>query len=404
MALRPTRILVWLVVVAGAIAVGVALRPRPIPVDMETVARGSLRVTLDEEGKTRVRDRFLVSAPVAGRVLRIEHEPGDDVVANESALATFLPSDPTFLDARSRAEAEARMKAAEAALERARVEQARAAVEQEFAQSELERYVELDEADLIAKDQLESAELRAETSVEARRSAEFAVRTAEFELEVARASLLQATGNPAGRDPGDAAITLRSPIDGVVLQRLRESEAIVPAGEPLLEVADPTRLEIVSDMLSTDAVRITPGAAVLIEQWGGDHPLAGRVRLVEPYGFTKISALGVEEQRVNVIIDFEDVREAWEALGDGYRVEVRVVIWESDDVLKVPTSSLFRAGDAWAVFAVNEGLASLREVTVGQRNSFEAEILDGLQTGDRVIAYPSDEIVNAVAVVERGTL
>ena len=404
MALRPTRILVWLVVVAGVVAGGVALRPRPVQVDMETVARGSLRVTLDEEGETRVRDRFLVSAPVAGRVLRIEHEPGDEVVANRSALATFLPSAPTFLDARSRAEAEARVKAAEAALERTRVEQARAAAEQEFAQSELERYVELDEADLIAKDQLESAELRAETSIEARRSSVFAVRTSEFELEVARASLLQATGNPGGRDTGDAAITLRSPIDGVVLQRLRESEAIVPAGEPLLEVADPTRLEIVSDMLSTDAVRITPDDAVLIEQWGGGYALAGRVRRVEPYGFTKVSALGVEEQRVNVIIDFEDVREAWEALGDGYRVEVRVVIWESDDVLKVPTSSLFRTGDAWAVFAVDQGLASLRAVTVGQRNSLEAEILDGLQAEDRVIAYPSDQIVDGVAVAERETL
>lgn len=403
MTIKPTRALVWLFVLAAVVAVGFALRPKPISVDLVTATRGLLRVTLDEEGETRARDRFLVSAPLAGRVLRINLEPGDAVEANRTVLATLLPSDPTLLDARSRAEAEARVKAAEAALEGARVEQTRAGTEQQFSEEELKRYLELDANELVAKDQLKSVELRARTSSEALRSAEFSARAAAFGLEVARASLLQATANTGSVDADTPAILLRSPIDGVVLQRLRESEAIVPAGEPLLEVADQTRLEIVSDFLSTDAVRITPGNTVLIEQWGGTYPLTGRVRRVEPYGFTKFSALGVQEQRVNVIIDFQDVRVAWAALGDGYRVEVRVVIWESEDVLKVPTSSLFRTGESWAVFTVNQRQAQLRQVTVGQRNSLNAEIIDGVQAGDRVIAYPSDRIADGVSIIERVT-
>ena len=186
-----------------------------------------------------------------------------------------------------------------------------------------------------------------------------------------------------------------------MLQRLRESEAIVPPGEPLMEIADPAQLEIVSDYLSTDAVRIRRGQSVLIEQWGGDRTLAGRVRRVESFGFTKISALGVEEQRVNVVIDFEDVREAWEALGDGYRVEVRVVTWDEGDVLKVPTSSLFRDGDVWAVYAVTLNTATLTQVEIGQRNGLEAQIVSGLSAGDQVIAYPSDAIADGVEVVAR---
>ena len=400
MAVRPTRVLVWLLVIVVVGAIGFALRPQPTPADFATVERGELVVTVDEEGETRVRDRFLVSAPLAGRVLRIEHEPGDTVFANETLLATFLPSAPSLLDARTRAEAEGRVKAAEAALERARAEHTRAVAENEFAASEHDRYIELDEIRLISKDQLEAAQMRARTTTETVNSAEFSVRAAEYDLEVARAALFQARGDVGD---GATAIALRSPIDGVVLRRLRESEAIVPAGEPLLELADPTNLEIVSDLLSTDAVRVGVGDRVLIEQWGGDHALNGRVRRVEPYGFMKISALGVEEQRVNVIIDFEDVREAWQSLGDGYRVEVRVVIWEGDDVLHVPTSSLFRRGEAWAVYAVDAGVATLREVEIGQRTGFEAEILSGLTEGERVIAYPSDQVTDGTAVVERET-
>jgi HlyD family secretion protein len=410
----PSRIIAVGILVVVVAAVVVTLRPRPIEADFVTVARGPLQVTIDEEGETRVRERFVVSAPVAGRVLRIELEPGDPVEAGKTALATFLPADPALLDPRTRAELEARVKAAEADVGRERVERERAATELQFAETELKRQVELYENALIPKERLDAAELRARTAAEALRSAEFAVQNAEHELEVARAGLLQGyatTADGAGTQPASTGpsrsagntITLRSPINGVVLRRLRESEAVVPPGEPLLEVADPTRLEIVSDLLSTDAVKIKPGDKVLIEQWGGDRALKGRVRRIEPYGFTKISALGVEEQRVNVIVDFEDVREAWEELGDGYRVEVRIVIWEHEDVLKVPTSSLFRQGDQWAVFVVQSGLAALRMVEVGQRTGFEAEVLAGLEEGAQVIAYPSDEIGDGTAVVPRST-
>ena len=402
MKIRPTRVLVWLIVAAALVAIGLALRPAPVAADFAAVNRGSLQVTVDEEGETRVRDRFLVSAPLAGRVLRIEHEPGDPVVANETVLATFLPSDPMLLDSRTRAEAEARVKAADAAVARARVERARAFAEQRFARSEFERSTELDENNLIARDRLEAAELRATTAAESARSAEFTVTAAEFELEVARASLLHADGNPVAAADGPT-IALRSPIDGVVLRRLHESEAIVAAGEPLLEVADPRELEIVSDLLSTDAVRVDVGDAVLIEQWGGDTTLRGRVRRIEPFGFTKVSALGVEEQRVNVIIDLEADRDAWTALGDGYRVEVRVVVWEENDVLLVPTSSLFRSGDDWTVYVVTGDQAAIRRVDVGERNGFEAQILSGVAEGERVIAYPSDQISDGATIVERGS-
>ena len=395
MAIRATRFIVWGVALLVVAALAYALQPQPLQADIVTIGSGPLRVTLDEEGETRVRDRFMVSAPLAGRVLRIELEPGDPVTANETVLATFLPVDPTLLDARTRAEIEARVRAAEAAVGRAEVERARARTELEFAESDLERYQHLDASALISKAQLDSAQLRARTAADLLRSAEFAVSNAGYELEVAQASLLQARGG------GEDTITLRSPIDGVVLQRLRQSETIVPAGEPLMEIADPSQLEIVSDYLSTDAVRIEPGQPVLIEQWGGDRALTGRVRRVEPYGFTKISALGVEEQRVNVVIDVEDVGEVWEALGDGYRVEVRVVIWEEQDVPKVPTSSLFREGDAWAVYEVNLDTAVLTQVAIGQRNGLEAQIVSGLAAGDRVIAYPSDAIADGVMVVAR---
>jgi len=391
----------WLYAGAGAVVVVLlilALRPRPVPADFAQVVRGPLRVTLDEEGETRVRDRFVISAPVAGRVLRIELEPGDAVTA-DTVVATFQPGDPTFLDARSRAQAEARVGAAEAALGRARAERQRADAELRYAESERERYRKLAEQQIVAQDRLDAAELAASTKDESLAAARFAVLSAEKDLAAARAVLV-GVGQTREQDHLDP-LALRSPIDGVVLRRLRESEAVVPAGEALLEIADPAQLEIVSDFLSTDAVRIEAGDRVLIDQWGGDHDLDGRVKRVEPSGFTKISALGVEEQRVNVVIDFVRPREAWKALGDGYRVEVRVVVWESEDVLRVPTSSLFRKDDDWAVFSVVDGEAVLRKVELGHRNALEAEVMRGLDEGDVVVVHPSDAIVPGVAVEAR---
>ncbi len=390
----------WTIGILVVLMIGLALRPKPLAADFAVVERGPLRVTIDEEGETRVRDRFVVSAPLAGRVLRIELEPGDEVRAGETVLATFQPSDPILLDARTRAEAEARVGAAEAALGLARAERDRAEAELRFARGEEARYRALAAEEIVSRERAETAELEARTREEALEAAKFAVHSAEQGLVAARAGLLETTLEETGRNDGRV-ITLRSPVDGLVLRRLRESEAVVPAGEALLEIADPAELEIISDLLSTDAVKIRRGNPVLIEQWGGERPIRGVVRRVEPYGFTKISALGVEEQRVNVVIDFEDPREAWEALGDGYRVEVRVVVWERDEVLKVPTSSLFRAGDDWAVFAVEDGKAVLRPLEIGRRNGLEAEVLSGLEEGIEVIVHPSDAVADGVAVMAR---
>ena len=398
MKIRPTRILVWLIVAGAATGFYFAFQPQPQEADFGQAVRGRLIVTLDEEGETRVRDRYVVSAPLLGKVLRIELEPGDRVRAGSTILAQFQPTDPEFLDERALAEAEAKVKTSEAAVNRTRVDLARALAEQEHATSELRRYQRLHQDGLLADDRMETVRLRKQTADETVRAAESSIAVSQAELERSRATLIRVG---AARQE-QRAIDLKSPIDGVVLRRLRESASVVPAGEPLLEIANPEKLEIVSDMLSTDAVRIRPGHHVLIEQWGGDRTLTGRVRKVEPFGFTKISALGVEEQRVNVIVDFEDVREAWEALGDGYRVEIRVVIWEEDDVLKIPSSSLFRHGEKWAVYRVDElSLATLEEVEVGQRNAREAQVLKGLTEGDQVIAYPNDQIESGVEVTPR---
>ncbi len=390
-----------LILLLVLVAVGWALRDPATPVDTAEVRLAPMLVTLDEEGETRVRERFSVSAPFAGRILRIELEPGDRVVAGETPLATFKPSDPALLDIRSRAEARAAIDAAEATLGQARATERQRQEELEFATAEVVRARRLAEEGIVSVERLDAAELDTETRREALEAARFAVATAQHGLEVARARLIHggpgsatSTGNtPAG------SIALRSPIDGVVLRRLRESEAIVPAGEALIEVGDPRDLEVISDYLSSDAVRIRAGQRVLIERWGGDHSLAGRVERVEPSGFTRISALGVEEQRVNVIVALGEVPDG---LGDGYRVEVRVVIFESDEVLQVPAGSLFRnSDDSWAVYVTTGGKAMARTVTVGHRTGRIAQIQSGLEQGEMVVVHPSARVTGGTRVRSR---
>jgi HlyD family secretion protein len=395
--LRNRKVLAVLAFVAFLLVM--ALWPSAVPVDLAPVESGPLLVTVEEEGETRVRDRFLVSAPVAGQVLRIALEPGDPVREDDTLLATFLPATPHLLDARSRAEAEAAVAAARATLGGSRAEEKRTEAALTLAHSELERHRELFGQRIVSQQAKDAAETEARAAEEALRVAAFAMASAEHQLEMAQARLLQATGGARAGQP----IEIRSPIDGVVFKRYRWSEAVVPAGEPLLELGDPRQLEIVSDLLSTDAVRVDPGDPVLIEQWGGDETLRGTVRLVEPSGFMKISALGVEEQRVNVIVDFEDPVDAWEKLGDGYRVEVRVVIWEGDDVVKVPTSSLFRKGDDWAVFALDSGRARLVPIELGRRNGLEAQVVSGLEAGQEVVVHPSDTLEDGARVVARAS-
>jgi HlyD family secretion protein len=360
--------------VAGALVY--AFLPQPVPADLAKVARGALRVTVDDEGRTRVKEVYVVSAPLAGRVLRIERHVGDPVKAGETVLATIQPTAPTFLDLRGKAQAEAAVHAAEAALRLAEAELTRAQAELEFARSDL-------------------------TSEAAVAAAEAALRVKTFDLETARASLIE-PGNEAGmrREEG-CCVSVRAPVDGRVLRLVQESEAVIAAGAPLVEIGDPRDLEVVVDLLSRDAVRVREGAEVEIDQWGGDVTVAGRLRRIEPTGFTKVSALGIEEQRVNVIIDFTDPPADWQSLGHGYRVEAHIVVWQGEDVLKVPVSALFRHGEAWAVFALADGRARLRTLEVGHRNALAAEVLAGLEEGEQVVLYPSDRLFDGAAVTAR---
>jgi HlyD family secretion protein len=393
---RVRRIVVWTVVVGGLVAGGLWLaRPRPVPVEAAAVTRGDLQVTLDQEGKTRVRQRYVVSAPVSGRVLRIGLEPGDRVTAGQTEVARLLPDAPPLLDARSRAGAEARVKAAAAGVDQARAVLAQAETARDQAVLDRDRTARLFAGQAVSQSDLDAARTAAKSREQAVDAARAAVVAAQHDLDAAQAALLSAT---AGSGARSQAITIDAPIDGIVLRRLHESEAVVPAGEPLVEIANVADLEIAADYLSTDAVKIRAGMPAIIDRWGGGATLKGTVRLVEPSGFVKVSALGVEEQRVNVIVDFDDPRSAWQALGDGYRVEVRVVEWEQAHVLQVLTGALFRDGDAWAVFVIQNGVAHLRHVQIGRQTSLQAEVTSGLAEGDRVVVHPSDRVADGVRV------
>ncbi|MGE0444279.1 MAG: efflux RND transporter periplasmic adaptor subunit [Vicinamibacterales bacterium] len=389
--LKNPRLLVAAAIVAGILAV--ALWPAAVEVDVAQAARTSMRVTIDEEGETRVRDRFLVSAPVSGRLQRIELEPGD-AVTRGAVLARIVPAAPPLIDPRTQAELSAAVAAAGDAVGQARAERDRAAATLARARADLQRQQTLAAAGAVPREAAEVAQTAAATAEEAVRAAEFAVARAENEQRAARARLAPSPG-------GGRTVDIVSPADGVVLRRLRESEAVVPAGDALIEIGDPRTLEVVSDLLSTDAVRVAGGAPVLIEQWGGPHPLTARVRRVEPSGFMKVSALGVEEQRVNVVIDFADPAAASLQLGDGYRVEVRVITWEADDVLTLPVGSLFRQGEGWATFVVEGGRARLQSVEIGQRNESLVEVLGGVAAGQRVVLHPPDTLADGARVAIR---
>jgi HlyD family secretion protein len=391
--LRHRALLGGIVVIAALLFI--ALRPRPIEVELARVVRGAIRVTVDEEGITRIRDKFLITAPVTGTVSRIEIEAGDPVTRGQ-VVATMYPERAPLLDARTRAERTARVDATRAALEQARAEEKRSAAGLAHAESEARRVRPLNKAGAISDAELETYETQAQSAAAAHRATVQAVVQAASELEAARASLSEpAGGATAARG---RSIELRAPADGVVLRRLRESESVAPAGEGLLEIGARNQLEIVADFLSTDAVQIPVGATVIIDHWGGDASLNGRVRRIEPSGFTKVSALGVEEQRVNVIVDFSDPAAAWKALGDGYRVEVRAVLWEGVGVLKVPVGTLFRHGEAWALFVVRDGRAERRTVTIGHRTDREAEVTAGVRGGESVVMHPNDALVEGARV------
>jgi HlyD family secretion protein len=378
--------------------VAYALWPRPVEVDLAHVERGDLRVTVDEDGVTRIREKYVVSAPLAGRLARVTLDAGDEVVAGETVLAAIDPTDPSLLDPRARAEAQARIRAAEAALERAQAELTRIGAALELAQNDLVRVRDAANRGAANKRELDEAVAAATMRAQESHAAEFGLEVARFELEQARAAMLHSTD---ASEAGDWRFEIRAPISGRVLRVLQESAAVVQPGTPLLEIGDPRNLEVVVDVLTSDAVGIRPGTAVTLEHWGGEVPLNGNVRLIEPAAFTKISALGVEEQRVNVIIDLTDPPAQRKALGDGYRVEARILTREAMNVLIVPTGALFRHADSWALYVVSAGRARRRDVQLGHRSGSEAQILSGLDERESVIVYPSDRVADGARVSAR---
>ncbi len=388
------------IVVGLALAglVVVAFLPEAQAVDLGTVVRGPLAVAVEEDGKTRIRERYTVSAPLTGRLLRVTLQAGDSVRAGTTTLATIEPVDPTLLNARERAVAEARAAAAEVQLSRAGPELERATAALAHAERELERVLALPEPQRTSR-QLDAARLDCQLRGEELRSARFAAEIAAFERDVAEAALLHSLPESDG-EPG-VRLRIRSPIDGLVLRRYQESAAVIQAGTPLLEVGDPADLEVEVDVLSRDAVRIEPGARVAIVHWGGGEALQGRVRRVEPAAFTKVSALGVEEQRVNVLVDLLDAPDRRATLGDAFRVEAQIVIWAAEDVLKVPIGAAFRVGEQWAVFVVENGVAALRTVELGHSNGHEAEVLAGLEEGEQVVLHPADALEDGTYVERR---
>lgn len=383
-----------LVVVALVVA---AFWPAAVEVDFARATRQHLQVTVDDEGETRVRERFVISAPVAGRLERIALRPGDRVTRAETVLARLTPVAPPLLDARVRAELTAALEAARSLASQAGAEHRRAVVALDRARSLSQRQQGLVEVGAISRDEFEATQSGVQAAEASASAAAFNLARADYELQLARARL-QAPATAATADARPIVIT--APLDGVVLKRVRESETIVSPGEPLLEIGDPQRLEIVADLLSSDAVRVTAGSRVLIEQWGGGRPLEGRVRLVEPSGFMKVSALGVEEQRVNVIVDFVDAAAA-HALGDGFRVEIRIVVWEEADTLTVPVGALFRQGDAWAVFTVHDNRIQVQPIVIGPRNATDAQVIEGLQEGQTVVVHPPDTLGDGARVTPR---
>ncbi|HOX01421.1 MAG TPA: efflux RND transporter periplasmic adaptor subunit [Candidatus Paceibacterota bacterium] len=361
------------------------LWPQPVPVETGRVAVGSLQSYIQEEGKTRIQHRYVLSAPVTGQLRRIPYKAGFDVTGGKTVLAQIEPLAPGLLDARSRTQAEARRNMAAASLEKAR-----AALQ--FARSERERIDRLYAQKAVSIQELEPAQWRETAAAREMAVAENALRQAEAELaefQVAPA---------AHADP--RTIEVLAPASGRVLRVFDENARVVTAGTPLVEVGDPANLEVVIEVLSRDGAALKPGAKVELDQWGGHPPLEARIRLVEPAAFTKVSALGVEEQRVNAIADLITPPELRPGLGDQFRVEARILVWETDRALKAPAGALFRRGDQWMAFVVQDGRARLRAVQTGHSNGIETQILEGLQEGDPVILYPSDRVTDGRRVRE----
>jgi HlyD family secretion protein len=393
---------VTVLLVGGALTA--AFWPKPTMVDMGSVTRGAMQMTIDEEGRTRVRDAYIVSTPVAGQLQRVSVQPGDPVERGETVVAHMRPTNPAALDVRTREQAQAAVAAAEAALRIARADLNSAMASRDLAQTELSRTEKLVERGISSNAALDHAHQSA-------RVAEASVDTAKVAISMRVAEISNVQAQLIGFDDPRLAATmgassddipLYAPASGTILRLIQQSETSLPAGAPVMEIGNiENDLEVVVDLLSTDAVRVTVGDPVIIADWGGAQELAGKVTRVDPFGVTQFSALGVEEQRVNAVISFTSQPEDYAGLGHGFRVESRIVVWQDENALIVPASALFRSASTWAVFVVTDGTAELRTFEIGQNNGIQAQITDGLSEDDRVILYPSSGLSEGMDVAER---
>lgn len=388
-----------------ALAMAAAFWPRPLMVDLAEVTRGPMRVTIDEEGRTRVSEPYVVSTPVAGRLQRVQVYPGDPVVRGETIIVHMLPTNPIALDVRTREQAQAAVKAAEAGLRGAHADLSAAEASRDLAQTELKRTGQLAERNIASPAALDRAKREFRISEAAVQMAEAAIGTREADLITAQAQLIGFDDLGLGaalRENGADDIPLYAPASGRILQIMQQSATTLPAGEPIMEIGDiDGDLEIVVDLISSDAVQVKRGDPVIIDDWGGAEALQGEVLRIDPFGITKVSALGVEEQRVPVIISLASPAAERVGLGHGYRVEARIIVWQAEDVLRVPSSALFRTGDVWSVFVATDGRAVLRQIEIARNNGSEAEVRRGLKEGERVVIYPSAAIQSGAAIAQR---
>lgn len=391
--------LLWFVVVGtmtGLVVYG--FWPQPIEVETVSPQAGAIAITVDDDGETRIRERYVLSAPVTGKMLRVEFDAGDSVIAGETEVAQIQPSDPSLLDARSRAEAQARVRVAVAAYGQASTAVQRAKEVLILAEQDFERAKKLRHTNAISEAEYDAAENRLRLARADIRSAESAQRVAQYEIDQAEATVqyIKATYDPND----DNFFTLVSPITGKVLEVFREDSGVISSGTPIAGIGDPSDLEIVVDVLSTDAVKVRSGDRVHIEHWGGDEPLDGIVRVVEPSAFLKVSALGVEEKRVNVIVDFTDPFQQRSTLGDGFRIEAKIVVDETPaGSLSVPAGVLFRQGEAWRAYRVVDGAAELIDIEIGKTNGLRMEVLSGVGKSDELILHPTEAVESGVRVV-----
>ncbi|MDP3284892.1 MAG: HlyD family efflux transporter periplasmic adaptor subunit [Desulfobacterales bacterium] len=389
------KLFIAIIISAVVLATVYGFIPEAEDVDLVNVSRGSLAVTIEEEGRTRLKERFVVSAPTAGYIRRITAKAGDPVKKGET-VAVLEPMPSQALDPRSRAETEAAVSAARAAFDAAQEKERASAADEDYLEKRLKRFTNLYLKGYAAKDQLDQTESEFKKTQAVRNSAKAAADAARFELERAKATLQNFHNDKRAGTNG--IVYISSPADGRIFKIRRESAGAVGAGEPIMDIGNQENLEVITEVLSSDAVKIKKGTPVLFKRWGGDKPLSGEVKIVEPAGFTKFSSLGVEEQRVFVITDITSPPETWRVLGDGYRLESHFIVWERKDVLQVPSSSLFRSGEKWAVFVNDKGRARLRAVEVGQRNGLTAEIISGIKANDKVIAHPGDSISDGTRI------